>query len=110
MKKLIPVLAALAILVSGCGEKSLEDRQAAFADTLGGEFPQQFGGAEPDSLWHYATAVCQALDKGVSFGLTTATIQESAGYSPYEAGFIVGAAIATACPEHEDLIDHLSVT
>lgn len=48
-------------------------------------------------------AACRSLDAGMSFyqvGLSAV----GAGYSPEDAGYIVGAAISAFCPEHEHLI------
>lgn len=112
MKKLIPALAALAILASGCGGKNtsdevadsgrlpIADRKAVFADALVAKFPGDFGEADPDVLWRYATIVCRGLDFGLTFTGTTRTFQKGTGYSAYEAGFIVGEAITVQCPTH----------
>lgn len=57
----------------------------------------------PDAAVAAGRAACDSLDAGMSF-YAVGMSAVGAGYSPEDAGYIVGAAIGAFCPEHEDLI------
>lgn len=56
-----------------------------------------------DDIVMLANTICDAFDSGMPFEDLGETLIDS-GATPYDAGFVIGASVAYACPEHEGAI------
>lgn len=70
----------------------------AFIATLEDAGLDRYYGVDSEAIGT-AHLVCDALDVGASVMDVTMTAVES-GFAPYDAGFFVGASVASYCPEY----------
>ncbi len=63
------------------------------------------GYTTPDAAITAAHTVCTAFDQGHTLNQVGAAVHDASGLSWYQAGWFIGAATYTYCPEHLDQLD-----
>jgi len=68
---------------------------------------ENFPGTSRSAALNLGNAICSALGEGTSL-LEIGNIGVNSGFTPEQAGQIVGASIGALCPEYKYLVDQLS--
>jgi len=75
-------------------------------DVFYGYINSEFPGIDRGSALQLGNVICQALGQGTGL-LEIGQIGVNAGFTPTQAGKIVGASIGSLCPEYKYLVDQL---
>lgn len=78
-------------------EPPVETDEDRFMSVIGPEFP----GVPRSTAVNLGRAICTALDEGLSF-LQVGQVGVDNGFTPEQAGTLVGASIGAFCPEYID--------
>lgn len=79
------------------------ESEKVFVEVLREEMGSNLSPNDQD-LINLGEAVCESFDEGVGLYESAEAVQEG-GFSEYDSGFIVGAAVYSFCPEHMDKIE-----
>lgn len=93
-------------LQQGVPAPQLEPQTQSNEDTYYLYLSSEFPGIDRSSALQLGKAICLSLGEGTGL-LEIGQIGVNAGFTPEQAGTIVGASIAALCPEYKYLVDQL---